>query len=86
MATKFASDLRAHIENWSAGTCPRPLKYANWLDGIHPDYRELARNVKDADEVMLDANVAHLLSSQAFALNLFLPFRKGSKKNLSKCP
>ena len=36
-----------------------------------------------ADSVRLHDHVAHLLSSQAFAFNLFLPFREGNKEGLS---
>lgn len=85
MATKFARELQAHLENWSGDNCPHPPKYSHWLDGIHPNYRELASKATVADEVKLDDNIAHLRSSQAFALNLFLPFREGGKRVLSEC-
>ena len=37
------------------------------------------------DEVKLHGYAAHLLSSQAFAINLFLPFRDGKRERLSEC-
>ncbi len=82
--TEFARELRAHMEEWSAGACPRPPMWSHWTDGIHPDHRDLAREVQVADEVKLHRYAAHLLSSQAFALNLFLPFREGARKALSE--
>ena len=56
----------------------------HWTDGIYPDYRDLAQEVASVDEVRLHQYAAHLRSSQAFAFNLFLPFRKGSKSQLSE--
>ena len=73
------------MEDWSAGACRRPPMWSHWTEGIHPDYRDLAREVQVADEVKLHKYAAHLLSSQVFALNLFLPFREGSRKALSEC-
>ena len=83
--TEFALELRAHMEDWSTGACRRPPMWAHWAEGIHPEYRELARDVQVADEVRLHKYAAHLLSSQAFALNLFLPFREGVRRALSEC-
>ena len=83
--TEFALELRAHMEDWSTGTCRRPPLWTHWTEGIHPEYRELARDVQVADEVKLHRYAAHLLSSQAFALNLFLPFREGVRRALSEC-
>ena len=70
------------MEDWSADACRRPPMWPHWSEGIHPDYRDLAREVQVADEIKLHEYAAHLLSSQAFALNLFLPFREGSQKAL----
>lgn len=72
------------MEDWSADACRRPPMWSHWTEGIHPDYRHLAREVQVADEIKLHEYAAHLLSSQAFALNLFLPFREGSQKALSE--
>ena len=83
--TEFARGLRVHMEDWSAGACPHPPMWAHWTEGIYPDYRDLARDVHLADEVKLHKYAAHLLSSQAFALNLFLPFREGGRSSLSEC-
>ena len=81
---EFARELRAHMEEWSAGACRCPPMWSHWTEGIHPDYRDLAQEVQVADEIKLHKYAAHLLSSQAFALNLFLPFREGSRKALSE--
>ena len=59
--------------------------WAQWTDGIHPEYRGLAERVRVDDEVKLHDYAAHLLSSQAFAFNLFLPFRDGKRERLSEC-
>ncbi len=83
--TEFALELRAHMEDWSAGACRHPPMWAHWTDGVYPDYRGLAEEVQIADEIKLHKYAAHLLSSQVFALNLFLPFRKGGPKALSEC-
>ena len=82
--TEFARELRAHMEDWSAGARSRSPMWSRWTDGIHPDYRNLARELQVADEAKLHRYAAHLLSSKAFALNLFLPFREGSRKALSE--
>ena len=76
--------MRAHMEDWSTGACRRPPMWSLWSEGIHPDYRDIAREVQVADEVKLHKYAAHLLSSQAFALHLFLPFRESSRKALSE--
>ena len=72
------------MEAWchGAGSCPRA--WAKWTDGIYPDYRALAEQSVDHDAVKLHDYIAHPLSSQAFAFNLFLPFRIGAKGNLSE--
>ena len=59
--------------------------WAHWADGIHPEFRDLAVEVQVMDEIKLHDYAAHLLSSQAFALNLFLPFREGKRRCLSEC-
>lgn len=82
-ATDFADDLRAHMDGWCAATGRRPPMWAHWTHGIHPSYRKLAGEVQAADEVKLHKYAAHLLSSQAFTLNLFLPFREGDRTALS---
>ena len=72
------------MEEWSAGACRRPHVWSHWTEGLHPDYRDLAREVQVADEVKLHKYAAHLLSSQALALNLFLLLREGARKALSE--
>ena len=83
--TDFANELRAHMDDWCAAEGRRPPMWARWTHGIHPTYRKLAREVQVADEIKLHKYVAHLLSSQAFTLNLFLPFREGGRTALSEC-
>ena len=83
--TEFALGLRAHMEEWGSGMCDSPPMWPHWADGIHPEFRGLAEEVQVADEVKLHDYGAHLLSSQAFALNLFLPFREGNRACLSEC-
>ncbi|MCY3959970.1 MAG: hypothetical protein OXG65_16990 [Chloroflexi bacterium] len=56
----------------------------HWTDGIYSAYRDLAAAAIRADHVRLHRQVAHLRSSQAFALNLFLPFRDGPRALLSE--
>ena len=58
--------------------------WSRWTDGVYPAYRELAEQVVAADSVQLHDYAAHLLSSQAFAFNLFLPFREMSRARLSE--
>ena len=52
--------------------------------GIFHEYRNLGRMAVRADSVALHDHAAHLLSSQAFAFNLFLPFREGATDTLSQ--
>ncbi len=56
----------------------------HWTDGIFSTYRDLAAAAIRVDHVRLHRQVAHLRSSQAFALNLFLPFREGPRALLSE--
>ena len=72
--TEFALGLCAHMEAWYGGVWESPPMWAHWADGIHPAFRDLAVEVQGIDEVKLHDYVEHLLSSQVFALNLFLPF------------
>ena len=76
--------LRRHMEAWPGFTGARPLMWDNWKDGIYQDYRNLAGETVKTDSVELHAYAAHILSSQAFAFNLFLPFREGKRKGLSR--
>ena len=56
--------------------------FPSWPDGIHPDYREAARAAVAEDEVKLHGYAAAVTSSQAFALNLFIPWRTGARAAL----
>ena len=82
--TSFAKTLQAHLQAWSDGLSNRPRSWSTWTDGIYPDYVEDATEMVRVDSVKLHDYVTHLRSSQAFAFNLFLPFRKGSKSRLSE--
>ena len=82
--TQFAGLLRDHIDAWSNDGAQRPPAWATWTDGIYPAYRPLAKRSVRADSVRLHEYAAHILSSQAFAFNLFLPFREGNRESLSK--
>ena len=82
--SSFASSLQAHLEDWRHGVDgSRSRMWSHWSQGIHPAYRQLAEEVVRTDSVRLHRYAAHLRSSQVFALNLFLPFRKGSSAGLS---
>ena len=80
----FSQDLRRHMESWPGFTESRVPMWANWTDGVYRDYRTLVRRVAKADSVALHDYAGHLLSSQVFALNLFLPFREGRLGRLSR--
>ena len=72
------------MEAWCDEIGKRPPMWANWTDGIYPDYRSLAKKSVRADSVKLHKYAAHILSSQALAFNLFLPFRDGNQERLSE--
>ena len=83
-ATPFANSLQAHLQEWRAGVDgSRDRMWDDWTDGIYPTYRALAKEVVLANSVKLHQYAAHVRSSQVFALNLFLPFREGSRSRLS---
>ena len=82
--TSFANSLQVHLEEWRLGVDgSRDRMWRHWVEGIHPAYRPLAEEVVRSDSVGLHKYAAHLRSSQTFALNLFLPFREGSRSGLS---
>lgn len=80
----FAKALRQHMEAWPGFTGAHPHMWYNWTDGIYQDYRTLARKTVKADSVVLHRYAGHLLSSQVFAFNLFLPFWEGKLDGLSR--
>ena len=83
--TSFASSLQTHLEEWRHGVDgSRSRMWSHWSQGVYPVYRQLAEEVVGTDSVRLHRYAGHLRSSQMFALNLFLPFRKGSVLRLSK--
>ena len=83
-AIPFANSLQAHLEEWRYGVDgSRQRSWNHWADGIYPAYRTLAEALVLADSVKLHDYAAHLRSSQAFAFNLFLPFREGARSALS---
>ena len=73
------------MEAWCDEVGQRPLLWAQCTDGVYPAYCKLAGRVVTEDSVKLHEYAAHLRSSQAFALNLFLPFREGSRTKLAEC-
>ena len=80
----FADSLQDHLEDWRDDVDGSRVKWWNhWVDGIHSEYRTLAQEMVQTDAVKLHQHIAHLRSSQAFAFNLFLPFREGSRSKLS---
>ena len=76
--------LRQHMEAWPGFDGQSPPMWDNWTDGIHQDYRELVMDTVEADSVALHRYANHVLSSQTFAFNLFLPFREGKREALSQ--
>jgi hypothetical protein len=82
--TAFARSLTAHACAWRRGYdgSAHPL-FATWSDGIHPAFRDAAISVVASDGVRLHKYASAVTSSQAFALNLFLPFRDGDRAALS---
>ena len=80
----FARSLQNHMETWSEQSAQRPNSWSKWTYGIYPPYRKLAEKAVKADSARLDENAAHIRSSQAFAFNLFLPFREGTRTCLSE--
>ncbi len=81
----FAATLRERMAAWCDTVGRHPTMWTNWTDGIYSDYRELAKKVALADSVKLHKQANHILSSQTFAFNLFLPFREGRRTRLSEC-
>ena len=80
----FYWSLRRHMEAWPGFGGEKSPLWANWTEGIYPDYRNLAEETVRADSVGLHSYAGHILSSQAFAFNLFLPFREGQRESLSR--
>lgn len=78
----FAKELRQHMEGWSGYKHPDPPYWLHWTDGVYQPYRISAREMVKADSVSLHKYARHLLSSQVFAFNLFLPFREGNRQHL----
>ena len=81
--TPFADSLWAHTEKWCADTA-NPRRWAKWTEGIYGDYRDLAEKAARSDSVRLHHRVTGILSSQAFAFNLFLRFRERNRERLSE--
>ena len=80
----FAGELRQHMECWTGYKHPDPPYWLHWTDGIYRPYRISAKEMVKADSVSLHKYARHLLSSQIFAFNLFLPFREGNWRHLSE--
>ncbi|MDE2843828.1 MAG: hypothetical protein OXN21_10660 [Chloroflexota bacterium] len=79
----FAGELRKHMECWTGYKHSDPPYWLHWTDGVYQPYRSSAREMVKADSVSLHKYARHLLSSQVFAFNLFLPFREGNWSHLS---
>lgn len=73
--TPFAVVLLEHMQTLFRIN-DRTWPSQDWVSGIYSDYRDLARGVKRTAPEKLDAKIDRLLSSQAFAFNLFLPFQE----------
>jgi hypothetical protein len=76
--------LTAHICSWrrTYDGSSHPM-FAAWADGIYPELRAAAVAAVEADDVKLHDYASAVTSSQAFALNLFLPFREGRRDTLA---
>ncbi len=80
----FAGNLRRYMERWDGFKHPDPPYWLHWTGGIYEPFRTVAREMVKADSVSLHKYARHLLSSQIFAFNLFLPFREGNRQHLSE--
>jgi hypothetical protein len=56
--------------------------FDRWPDGIYADFREEAVAAVAEDEVRLHDYAVAITSSQMFALNLFIPWRRGERGHL----
>jgi len=81
--TPFARSLTAHMRDWrSRQDGSQRAMFADWSDGIYADFREEAEKAVAEDEVGLHDYALAITSSQMFALNLFLPWRRGTRRVL----
>lgn len=81
--TAFAQALLDHLQRWrSTDDGSRAPFYAHVTDNLHRSLREVGARALAEDEVRPHDYLASLPSSQAFALNLFLPFRDGDRDAL----
>ena len=81
--SNFARDLQRHMLAWAGFAGDDSPYWTDWTEGIQQDNRRLALEMVKADSVSLHKYAAHIRSSQVFAFNLFLPFREGSREELS---
>ena len=84
LRTAFAKALQSHMQTRRGDIGKRPPMWEEWTEGIYPNYRGLAEETRRADSVKLHSHISALISSQAFAFNLFLPFREGKRGRLSE--
>lgn len=83
--TRFQDRLQKHLERWGRSTGhPIVPKWVYWKHGIYKDHRKLADAMVRNGSVKPHDQIHHLRSSQVFAFNLFLPFQKGTRMELSK--
>ena len=47
----FGRSLCRHMQAWPGFTASHPFKWADWTEGIHQDYRILAKRAVRADSV-----------------------------------
>ena len=80
--TDFQKELQKHLDEWRARQQPPTagLRVNHWLEGIYWRFHELAPAL-EAEGFKPHQHVRHLRSSQAFALNLFLPFREAGTRD-----
>jgi hypothetical protein len=77
------SQMRARAEREQSDSAARTSPFqVHWLDNIHPALHPEALAVEAAGEAPLHPAVGALNSSQAFALNLGLPFAEGRREAL----
>lgn len=79
----FARALTAHMCRWRTGYdgSNGPM-FASWIEGVYPGFRQDAVDAIAEDQVRLHDYSAAVTSSQMFALNLFIPWRRGARDAL----
>jgi hypothetical protein len=78
-STPFVQDLLRRMLRRSGRTSPMLHR---WQDGLHPQVVAEAERLVETGALPLHDYTRALNSSQAFALNVFLPFRVGRTNGL----